>query len=271
MFNSNPASQADNVPPSMGTVVNPSAQPLLRATRAPSQRQHLGFPDLREMTNAMRMARHLGRPLNRHLTVWWTHSRGFDPSARAWIEHQGRYLKALMAWLLHRGVPSHYIAVREWGDVKRAHSHVMLHVPANLAEAFNDFAVLAGNFEGCPDGIDNRPVVMSGGWPWEETGAETPAQQAGLIRYSAKDISPKHRVGGVLVAEALEIIPQHNTQLIEGKRLSVHRNIGKAARQEAGFPDLSTLAEVRAALPTGEDAKRERRQKARVNREDAHV
>ena len=271
MDHSNPAPQAASSALSMGHQVYVPAQPLLRAARAPSQRQHLGFHDIREMTNAMLMARQLGKPLNRHVTVWWQHSKGFDPSPRAWIAHQGRYIKALLAWLQHRGSSSPSITVREWGDVKLAHSHILLHVPAHLAEAFSEFAVQAGNFDGCPDGIDNRPVVVSGGWPWEESGAETPAQQAGLIRYIAKDIALKARIGGVLVADALGIVPQHNTKLIEGKRVSIHRGIGRAARQEAGWRELTTIADLRAALPTGEEARQERRQKAHLLREAGHV
>jgi hypothetical protein len=221
--------------------------------------------------NAATFAKHLDKPLNRHVTVWWKHSAGFDPAPRAWIAHQGRYIKALLAWLAHRGTASHYIATREYGDVKGAHSHILIHVPTDLAAAFSDFAVQAGNFNGCPAGGDNRPVVVSGGWKWEETGSETPAQRAAILRYALKDISPKARAGGVLIADALAIAPEHNTRLIEGKRISIHRSIARAARQEADWHELSTLAELRAALPTREDARRERRQQAKALREAGHV
>jgi hypothetical protein len=266
------ATTADNMTLSMGHAVNQLCQPVIKATRAPSKRQHLALSDVRQAVNAAEYAKHIGKPLNRMITLWSKHSRGFSSEPRAWIAHQGRYIKALLAWLHHRGVSAPYLAIREYGDVKLAHSHILCHVPTHLAESFNEFAVQAGNFEDCPAGSDNRPVVMSGGWPWEETGAETPAQRAGLLRYCLKDISPTARVGGVLIAASLGIDPEHNTKLIEGKRISVHRGIGQAARQEAGWRELSTLAELRAALPTGEDARRERRRKAQPVRRDAgHV
>jgi hypothetical protein len=271
MFNPNPATVAAAADCCLSPIVPALALPLPKATRAPSRREHLSLADIREAVNAATFAKHLNKPLNRHITVWWKHSAGFSPEPRAWIAHQGRYLKSLLAWLAHRGTASHYIATREYGDAKGAHSHILIHVPTDLAAAFDDFIVAAGNFDGCPDGIHNRPVVMTGGFPWEKTGAETPAQRAAILRYVLKDISPRARVGGVLIAEALVFKPEANTKLIEGKRVSVHRSIGHAARQEADWHELSTLSELRAALPTGEDAKRERRQQAKAQREAGHV
>jgi hypothetical protein len=271
MFNSNTATMAADMVPSIGLVIPAPVPSLPRGTRAPSRRDHLALADIREAVNAAEYANSLGHTPLWMLTVWWKYSAGFNAEPRTWIAHQGRYLKSLLAWLAHRGVASHYIAVREYGDVKLAHSHILIHVPTDLAAAFYDFSVEAGNFEGCPAGSDNRPVTMVGGWPPEPTGAKTPAQRAGLLRYCFKDISPAARVGGVLIADALGIRPQHNTKIIEGKRVSIHRSIGRAARQEAGWHELSTLPELRAALPTGDDARRERRQMAKAQRDAGHV
>lgn len=214
----------------------------------------------------MLFARSISKPLNRMVTPWWEHSEGFSAEPRAWIAHQGRYIKALLAWLDHRGVSSPCIWSREIAKSKGPHSHILLHVPSHLAADFNEFAVQAGNFGDRVFAADSKPVVVSGGWPWEETGAETPAQQAALLKYAFKDIPADAHVGGVKIAEAIGFRPEHNSGPVMGKRVGVHRSISKAARVAAGFADITTLEGLRAALPTGEDARRQRRNQVGVSR-----
>jgi hypothetical protein len=219
------------------------------------------------MANGMLFARdHLAAPLNRHLTIWWQHSEGFAPDPRAWMAHQGRLLKRMDAWQLHRGIPIPKLWVREIGDVKGPHTHVLFSMPAEHVDAFLDFIVEAGKFTNCPAGSDNRPVVITGGWPQDRDGAVTLAQQAGLIRYLSKGMSPAQKIGGKVVADALGIVPKANSAPLEGKPYSLHRSISSKARADAGWIDTVCLDDLRAALPTGEDARRQRRNQVGVSR-----
>ena len=240
--------------------------PLLKAERAPSSRLHLPAHAVPDMANGMLFARdRLSAPLNRHMTIWWRHSEGFSPEPRTWIAHQGRLLKRMDAWQQHRGIPTAKIAVREIGNIKLWHTHVLFSMPAEHVDAFLGFIVECGKFSHCDDPA-NRPVVITGGWPEDRDGAVSPAQQAGLIRYLAKGMSPKQKIGGKVVADALDIKPKANSAPLEGKPYSLHRSISRKARADAGWIDTVDLASLRAALPTGEDTRRQRRNQVGASR-----
>jgi hypothetical protein len=98
-------------------------------------------------------------------------------------------------------------------------------------------------------------------------GIWTPASRAGVMRDLLETMSPKARVDGKPVMPALEV---HNKRqrpcTVHGKRSGTSLNIGAAARAAAGWHELERLDELRAVLPTGDDARRERNQERQRRR-----
>lgn len=72
----------------------------------------------------------LGHPLNRFVTVHWE-AGGLGGSLPT-----TRFLKQAGDWLRLRGVPRVWVWVREGGDNKGDHVHILMHVPAHLGQAF---------------------------------------------------------------------------------------------------------------------------------------
>lgn len=73
----------------------------------------------------------IGLPLNRFTTIHWQHASVADPLAAT-----GRFLKLAGDWLRSRGAGFANVWVREGGETKGEHVHMLLHVPADLARAF---------------------------------------------------------------------------------------------------------------------------------------
>jgi hypothetical protein len=71
------------------------------------------------------------RPLNRHTTIHFEAAGIADP-----VEALGRYTKLARDWLATQGAVFSYIWVRESGDSKGEHVHLLMHVPAHLSRAF---------------------------------------------------------------------------------------------------------------------------------------
>jgi len=73
-----------------------------------------------------------------------------------------------------------------------------------------------------------------------------------------KTLSPRAYLDGVRIIDALGI-RHHAACTILGKRSGVSESLNRAARARAGWQELETLPELRAALPTGEETRKERR------------
>jgi len=71
------------------------------------------------------------RPLNRHTTIHFEKCAISDPVAAL-----GQYTKLARDWLATRGAVFSYIWVREAGDGKGEHAHLLMHIPAKLISAF---------------------------------------------------------------------------------------------------------------------------------------
>jgi hypothetical protein len=71
------------------------------------------------------------RPLNRHTTIHFDKAGIADPVAAL-----RSYTKLARDWLATKGAVLSYIWVRESGDRKGEHAHLLMHVPANLASVF---------------------------------------------------------------------------------------------------------------------------------------
>jgi hypothetical protein len=72
----------------------------------------------------------LARPLNRFVTIHWE-AGGLGGSLPT-----TRFLKLAGDWLALRSVPRVWLWVRESGDGKGDHVHILMHVPAHLGRAF---------------------------------------------------------------------------------------------------------------------------------------
>jgi hypothetical protein len=82
-----------------------------------------------EVVEAAQRAIIIGRPFNRHLTVHWEKAGLTDAKAAG---ATGRLLKLISEWLRKRGGTA-YTWVRENGDGKGSHTHILLHVPRGLS------------------------------------------------------------------------------------------------------------------------------------------
>jgi hypothetical protein len=79
-----------------------------------------------EVVEAAQRAIAIGRPFNRHLTVHWEKAGLTDAEAAG---ATGRLLKLIKDWLRRHGGTA-YTWVRENGDGKGSHTHILLHVPS---------------------------------------------------------------------------------------------------------------------------------------------
>jgi hypothetical protein len=82
-----------------------------------------------EVVEAAQRAIAIGRPFNRHLSVHWERAGLTDAEAAG---ATGRMLKLIKDWLRRYGGTA-YTWVRENGDAKGSHTHILLHVPRGLS------------------------------------------------------------------------------------------------------------------------------------------
>lgn len=71
------------------------------------------------------------RPLNRHTTIHFDACAITDP-----VTALRNYTKLARDWLATQGATFAYIWVREAGDAKGQHAHLLMHIPADLILAF---------------------------------------------------------------------------------------------------------------------------------------
>lgn len=88
--------------------------------------------DVGKLLGAKERSLQVGLPFNRFTTVHWD-AAGVADGPKA----TGRLLKLIGDWLRSRGRQAAFLWVREDGPNKGAHVHILLHLPPDLAEAFN--------------------------------------------------------------------------------------------------------------------------------------
>lgn len=89
---------------------------------------------LAEVCNIMAAADYTAKntvPLNRHTTIHFDKCGIADP-----VTALRSYMKLARDWLRTQGAPFAYIWVRESGEDKGEHAHVLMHVPPQLVGAF---------------------------------------------------------------------------------------------------------------------------------------
>lgn len=156
-------------------------------------------------------ARNIGRPFNRHITVHWESAGVTDSRAMAATT---AFLKAYRDWL---GGATAYLWVRENGDGKGSHVHILAHLPAGRRwhgararrwiERISGKPYVAGV-------IKTRRIAGAS----EPQGALYAANLQAVLAYALKGAEPS-------AAAALAIEHEAGGRII-GKRCGRSRNIG---------------------------------------------
>ena len=184
---------------------------------------------------AASFAQAIDLPLNRFTTIHWQHAGVADPLAAT-----GRFLKLAGDWLRSRGGGFAYVWVREGGETKGEHVHILLHVPADLAPAFGHRQ--RGWLKACGVAwrrgvIRSRPVGRSIHHADRHTMFGEPYEQhlAAVIGYLLKGANPAAR-------DSLHLSRISNSGTLTGKRCGTSQNVGMTARcgvrSNALFPAL---------------------------------
>lgn len=164
-----------------------------------------------------------GLPLNRHLTIHWE-AAGVPDCRAAWAT--ARFLTLARDWLRKRGAPFAWAWVRENGDGKGGHVHILLHCRPELARSF------AAMQRRWLRRVTSRPyrarVIRTARIGGTLTAAETaPAvyaeNLAAVVGYLLKGASPE-------AARSLGLERLEPGGRVTGKRAATSENIGKAAR-----------------------------------------
>jgi hypothetical protein len=176
-----------------------------------------------EIIAAAQFAACAGFPLNRHLTIHWEAAGIPDCQAAA---ATAAFLRLARDWLRKRGAPFAWVWVRENGDRKGSHVHILLHCRPELAR---DFAAMQRRWLRRVTGNPYRPrVIRTARIGGTLTAAQTaPAVYAKnlavVVGYLLKGASPE-------AARALGLMRVESGGSIIGKRAGTSQNIGRSAR-----------------------------------------
>ena len=166
------------------------------------------------------------RPLNRHTTIHFDRCGIADPVAAL-----RRYTKLARDWLSTQGAPFAYIWVRELGDGKGEHAHLLMHVPAGLISAFAKREPgwrkrigakrAARSFRSTPVGRSYRHAEVG-----IQYGEQYGDHLREIVGYLVKGAEPR----AVAVLQLSRVEPGGE---LWGKRTGMSENINRAARARA--------------------------------------
>jgi hypothetical protein len=160
---------------------------------------------------------------NRHLTIHWQQA-GIPEERAAWAT--GRFLKLAGDWIAKRGGKFAWAWVRENGDTKGSHVHILLYLPA-LTGIGNMQRRWLRSITGQPYSARTIKTARIGGTANAARSAPA-AYQANLaevVGYVLKGASPA--AANDLGLERLDAGGR-----ITGKRAATSQNIGRAARDK---------------------------------------
>jgi hypothetical protein len=89
--------------------------------------EEIDLPTARDACRAIQHAMHVGRPINRHLTVCWQLAGVSDG-----LEATSRLMKLICDGARRRGHRVSYLWVRETGQTVGDHVHILFHLPEPL-------------------------------------------------------------------------------------------------------------------------------------------
>ncbi len=191
---------------------------------------YLTLGQARSLIDAALAARNIARPFNRHITVHWEAAGVPDGEAMAATT---AFLKCLRDWT---GGRTAYVWVRENGDGKGSHLHILAHVPLVKTWHFALARRWLGRITGKPYRagiIRTRPIAGAG----EPDGAAYSANLQAVLAYVLKGAEPD-------AAAALGIGHEAGGRII-GKRCGTSRNIGAKARRRGILPQVRAPAPAR--------------------------
>jgi len=173
------------------------------------------------LIESARSAISVGLPFNRHLTVHW--ALGGIPDSRA-AQITGRLVKLIADWVKKGGGQFAYLWVRETGNRKGTHVHILLHLPKGL-----QFGQMTRRWTRRLMGKAPRGAVLTkaiggsanaafSGSGWYEDNL------ASVVAYLLKGVSEE-------AGEALGLDKTEAGGRIIGKRSAVSQNIGSARRK----------------------------------------
>lgn len=165
-------------------------------------------------------------PLNRHTTIHFDKCGIVEPVAALRC-----YMKLARDWLRTQGAPFAYIWVRESGDGKGEHAHVLMRVPPHLAKAFSrlerGWRVRIGARK-ASRAFKTRPIGKN--YRHCESGAQYGELYLDHLReivgYLVKGAEPK-------AVTALGLTRVQPGGELWGKRTGMSENINRAARARA--------------------------------------
>ena len=222
--------------------------------RADRVSESLSLSQARNIIEAAQYAAAIGLPFNRHVTIHWERAGVSDNRAAA---ATGRFLKLAGDWVAKRNSHSKnnqlkskrpvriaWAWVRENGDGKGSHVHILMHVATGLITGKNGPRVHTDNtLEKQRGGLGNMPrrwlrsiagnPYRSGTIKTQRIGGSTGAATTAPAVYSA---SLAAVVGYILkgacpaAARALGLDRLEPGGTIIGKRVATSQNVGRAAR-----------------------------------------
>lgn len=209
------------------------------ATRTSSS---LSLNQASRIIQAAQFAAAIGLPFNRHVTIHWEQARVPDCRA-AWAT--GRFLKMAGDWIAKRGGRIAWAWVRENGDCKGSHVHILLHMPSHLITGKNGSGLAGDNtarkhrarlgnmprrwlrsITGKPYRAGTIKTGRIGGTAGAVLSAPAAYQEnlAAVVGYILKGASS-------VAAQALGLERLEAGGTVIGKRAATSQNVGRAARE----------------------------------------
>ena len=176
---------------------------------------------------AAQFAGAIGLPLNRHMTVHWEHAGVTDSRAAKAI---GAFLTLARDWLRKQGERFASIWVRENGDGKGSHAHILMHVRPEMARAFTgNQRRWIRHVSGNPYRAGTIHTARIGGTLRAASSAPDhyAANLWAVVSYIAKSAAP------AAIALLSLTKPHEPGGQVIGKRCGWSQNIGRKARPAA--------------------------------------
>jgi len=117
--------------PAVLAIGSPRAFTKIERNRKGRRSTALGLSEVRNIMAAAFFTAQEQRPLNRHTTVHFDAAGISEP-----VVALRSYMKLARDWLRTQGAPFAYIWVRESGETKGEHAHILMHVPPQLVAQF---------------------------------------------------------------------------------------------------------------------------------------
>lgn len=256
----------------------PTGGTPLPTSRPPSRTTSLPWSSAKDLLNALAYAEATLPPNTAwaHATMLLQQSDYPTADPRDYLALQERIFRDIRRWLRSKNLPWCCLWVREARPTNSAiHTHALLTVPPELRAELAERIYRVGKLRNTSNA---RAVVITPERDMlhrpDTRGMHTRAQLSGLARDLLKTLSPKAHLNGVPVMPALGI--RHRAPcVIFGKRSGTAESISLAARKRAGWRELTALAELRAVLPTKEEARqqrdREKKRRRRMERALGHA